>query len=81
MESREYNIELQQLFVEFLAQDQDLFVRVNNITDSGYFDRTLRSTVEFIREHVSEYGAQPTPQQVKIKSAFRQCFLVSTVSI
>jgi len=68
MESREYNIELQQLFVEFLAQDQDLFVRVNNITDSNYFDRTLRSTVEFIREHVSEYGAQPTPQQVKAKT-------------
>lgn len=68
MESREYNIELQQLFVEFLAQDQDLFVRVNNITDSNYFDRTLRSTVEFIREHVAEYGAQPTAQQVKAKT-------------
>ena len=68
MDSREYNIELQQLFVEFLAQDQDLFVRVNNITDSNYFDRTLKSTVEFIREHVSEYGAQPTPQQVKAKT-------------
>jgi KaiC/GvpD/RAD55 family RecA-like ATPase len=68
MDSREYNIELQQLFVEFLAQNQDLFVRVNNITDSNYFDRTLKSTVEFIREHVSEYGAQPTPQQVKAKT-------------
>jgi len=68
MDSREYNIELQQLFVEFLAQDQDLFVRVNNITDSNYFDRTLKSTVEFIREHLSEYGAQPTPQQVKAKT-------------
>lgn len=67
-EERDYNVDLQKLFVEFLAQDQDLFVRVNNITDSNYFDRTLRSTVDFIREHAAEYGAQPTSQQVKAKT-------------
>ena len=67
-EERDYNVDLQKLFVEFLAQDQDLFVRVNNITDSSYFDRTLRSTVDFIREHAAEYGAQPTSQQVKAKT-------------
>lgn len=68
MDSNEYGVELQKLFIEFLAQDQDLFVRVNNITDSSYFDRTLRSTVDFIREHAAEYGAQPTAQQVKAKT-------------
>ena len=64
----DYSTELQKLFVEFLAQDQDLFVRVNNITDEKYFDKSLRKTVEFIREHAAEYGAQPTPQQIAAKT-------------
>lgn len=60
----EYNLELQKLFVEFLAQDQDLFVRVNGILNEEYFDRTLRKTVGFIREHATEYGALPTKEQI-----------------
>ena len=61
----DYNVELQKLFVEFLAQDQDLFVRVNGILDPEYFDRTLRKSVEFIKEHANEYGALPKLEQVR----------------
>ena len=60
----DYNVEMQKLFVEFLAQDQDLFVRVNGILDAEYFDRTLRKSVDFIRNHANEYGALPTLQQI-----------------
>jgi len=60
----EYNLELQKLFVEFLAQDQDLFVRVNGIMDPEYFDRTLRKSVDFIKTHANEYGALPKPEQL-----------------
>lgn len=63
--SENYSVDLQKLFLEFLVQDQDLFVRVNNITDPIYFDKTLRNAVEFVRSHAAEYGAQPTPEQVK----------------
>jgi len=63
--ANDYNVEMQKLFVEFLAQDQDLFVRVNGILDTEYFDRTLRKSVEFIRKHANEYGALPTLQQIK----------------
>lgn len=63
--AEEYTLELQKLFVEFLAQDQDLFVRVNNILDSEYFDRTLRKSVEFIRVHAEQYGALPDQAQLK----------------
>ena len=61
----DYNVELQKLFVEFLAQDQDLFVRVNGILDVDYFDRTLRKSVEFIKDHANSYGALPTLEQIK----------------
>lgn len=62
---KEYNIDLQRLFVEFLAQDKDLFARVNGIIDPLYFDRELRKAVEFIQEHAAGYSALPTLDQIK----------------
>lgn len=64
-EIKDYNLDLQKLFLEFLMQDKDLFVRVNGILDSSYFDRTLRKGVDFVKEHVKDYGALPTVDQVK----------------
>lgn len=64
-ETKDYNLDLQKLFLEFLMQDKDLFVRVNGILDSSYFDRTLRKGVDFVKEHVKDYGALPTVDQVK----------------
>jgi hypothetical protein len=63
-EQKEYTIELQKLFVEFLAHNQDLFVRVNGICDSEFFDRSLRKTVDFIQHHANTYGALPTGEQI-----------------
>ena len=65
MSDREYTIDLQRLFVEFLAQDQELFVRINNILNADYFDRSLRKAVEFIKTHAGEYSALPTLEQVR----------------
>ena len=64
-EAREYNLELQTLFVEFIAHNKDLFVRVNGILDSAYFDRGLRKTIEFLQEHAAGHGALPTAQQIE----------------
>ena len=61
---KEYTIDLQRLFVEFLAQDKDLFARVNGIIDPLYFDRELRKGVEFIQEHATGYSALPTREQI-----------------
>ena len=63
-EQKEYTFELQKLFVEFLAHDQDLFVRVNGICNPEYFTRELRKTVEFIQEHANDYGALPSGEQI-----------------
>ena len=62
---KEYNVDLQRLFVEFLAQDKDLFARVNGIIDPLYFDRELRKAVEFIQEHAAGYSALPTLEQIR----------------
>ena len=64
VEPKEYSQELQKLYLEFMMKDHELFVRVNNIINPEYFDRPLRSTVEFMQEHASEYGAMPTHEQI-----------------
>lgn len=64
-EQIEYTLELQKLFVDFLSQDKDLFVRVNGILDTDYFDRSLRKSVKFIQDHAADYGSLPTSEQIK----------------
>lgn len=64
MSEREYTVDLQKLFVEFLAQDQDLFVRINNILVPDHFDRSLRKAVDFVQDHAREYSALPTIEQI-----------------
>ena len=64
-EGKEYSVDLQRLFVEFLSQDQDLFVRINAILDPNFFDRELRKTVEFVQNHATQYQALPTLDQIK----------------
>ena len=63
-QAKEYGVDLQRLFVEFLSQDQDLFARVNGILDPIYFDRELRKGVEFVQEHSMNYSALPTLEQI-----------------
>lgn len=65
----EYTLDMQKLFVEFMVTDQDLFVRVNGITDPSYFDKNLRKAVAFIQEHANEYGAIPTHEQIKASTS------------
>ena len=38
MEVKEYSQELQKLYLEFMMNDHELFVRVNNIVKPEYFD-------------------------------------------
>ena len=78
-ETKEYTVELQQLFIEFLAQDKDLFLRVNNIVEASYFDRTLRKTVVFLQEHVASYGALPTTDQIKALTGIKLAGIGDTV--
>ena len=57
MSEREYTVDLQKLFVEFLAQDLKICLCVLIILDVDYFDRNLRKAVDFVQQHAREYSA------------------------
>ena len=67
--AEDYGVDLQKLYLEFLQADKELFVRCNAIIDSEYFDRSLRSAVRFMQEHVENYGDMPTLEQMKVKGS------------
>ena len=48
---KDYSVEVQKLFLEFMMQDAQSYVRVQNIFNEENFDRSLRSAAKFIREH------------------------------
>ena len=47
---QEYTEEIQQLFLNFLITDPELFVRVNNIIEPYMFNRKFQSAVKFLKE-------------------------------
>ena len=61
---RDYNPEIQKLFLEMMLQDAETFVRVQNIFNYENFDRSLREAAKFIKEHGSEYKTLPTRDQI-----------------
>ena len=61
----EYTPELQKLFLEMMMQDAQSYVRVQNIYNPENFDRSLRSTAEFIAKHSTEFKTLPTYEQIQ----------------
>ena len=51
---KDYSVEVQKLFLEFMMQDAQSYVRVQNIFNEENFDRSLRSAAKFIREHCDQ---------------------------
>ena len=63
--SKEYTADLQKLFLEMMAQNAESYVRVQNIYNPENFDRSLRETAKFIKEHVDSHKAMPTAEQIR----------------
>ena len=63
--SKEYTADLQKLFLEMMAQNAESYVRVQNIYNPENFDRSLRETAKFIKEHVDSHKAMPTVEQIR----------------
>lgn len=63
--NKEYSVQLQTLFLEMMLQNSESYVRVQNIYNPENFDRSLKPTAKFIKEHVDQYKSMPTAQQVK----------------
>ena len=62
---KEYNVEVQKLFLEMMMQDASSYVRVQNIYNPENFDRTLRPAAEFIMTHCNDHKTMPDRTQIK----------------
>ena len=60
-----YTEEIQEMFLNFLVTDPELFVRVNNIVEPYMFNKRFQETVKFIQQHSAEYSSIPTIDQIK----------------
>ena len=62
---KDYNLELQTLFLEMMLADPESFVRCQSIFSSTYFDKSLRDVSEFIFEYADKYKAMPTNEVIE----------------
>jgi KaiC/GvpD/RAD55 family RecA-like ATPase len=63
--TKEYNVNIQKLFLEMMMHDAQNFVRVQNIYNEENFDRSLRSAAKFIKEHSNNHRTLPTLDQIQ----------------
>jgi replicative DNA helicase len=61
---QDYNEEIQQLFLNFLVTDPELFVRVNGIIEPYMFNKKFQATVTFLKDHATDYSSIPTIDQI-----------------
>ena len=62
---KEYNTDVQALFLRMMVTNSELYTRVMNIMNAENFDRTLRPVAEFMVEHTTKYSIMPDPIQIK----------------
>jgi archaellum biogenesis ATPase FlaH len=65
-EIKDYNKEVEDLFISFMMSKQDLFVRCKGILRSQYFDdKQNRDTVAFIESYSSDFANIPSLDEIK----------------
>ena len=62
---KEFNAEVQELFLRMMVTNAELLVRITNIFTAANFDRRLRPVAEFMREHSDQYKILPDSTQIK----------------
>lgn len=61
---KDYNVDVQRLFLEMMLEDAQSYVRVQNIYNPQNFDRSLRPAAEFIKEHGDKFNTLPDRTQI-----------------
>ena len=56
---KDYDYEVQKLYLEMMLADGETFVRCQSIFDHTLFDRKLQEAAEFIIEYVRGYNVLP----------------------
>jgi KaiC/GvpD/RAD55 family RecA-like ATPase len=67
---KDYNLEMQKLFIYFMMNDPELYTRVRNIIEPRFFDRGLKDIVNTIIEHSEEYSTLPSAEIMKASHGF-----------
>lgn len=62
---KNYNVDIQRLFLEMMLSDSQSYVRVQNIYNPENFDRTLRNAAKFIKDHSDQHRTLPTLDQIR----------------
>jgi len=68
---KEYGPEVQQLFLEMLLYDAELYVRIQNIFNPLNFDQRLRPVAEFMQEHCDKYYTMPEREQISATTGIK----------
>ena len=63
--TKDYNPDLQKLFLEMMLHDAGSYVRVQNIYNEENFDRSLRAVAKFIKEHSEKHKTLPNLDQIR----------------
>ena len=61
---KEYNDEVQELFLRFLLSDKDLFARCQNIVKPEFFNTRYKKAIDLFISHSTKHNSIPTPEQV-----------------
>jgi KaiC/GvpD/RAD55 family RecA-like ATPase len=63
--TKDYNTDIQKLFLEMMLQDAETYVRVQNIYNAENFDRSLREAARFIKKHSDDHKTLPAREQIQ----------------
>ena len=61
---KDYNPDVQRLFLEMMLEDAESYVRVQNIFNPENFDRALRPAAEFVKTHCDAHKTMPDRAQI-----------------
>jgi len=56
---KDYDHDVQKLYLEIMLSDAETFVRCQGIFDHTLFDRKLQETAEFVHQYVDQYSVMP----------------------
>jgi replicative DNA helicase len=68
---KDYNTQVQQLFLEMMLEDATSYIRVQNIFNPENFDRSIRPAAEFIKQHCDEHKTMPDRAQISATTGIR----------
>jgi KaiC/GvpD/RAD55 family RecA-like ATPase len=68
---KDYNTDVQRLFLAMMLEDAESYVRVQNIFNPENFDRALRPAAEFVKTHCDTHKTMPDRAQISATTGIK----------